>query len=329
MKKYSLAVCGGTFDLLHSGHKSFLKEIFENSERAIIGLTSDEYAAKKNLEIQKFDFRKNELINYLNTFAKDDYEILEIHDVFGPLLDKDLMVEALFVTPETKNGAEIVNKRRKELNFVSLKVEIIDMKKAEDGGFISSTRIRKGEINRDGHVYIKKEWSAKTFRLPQTLRNELQKPFGKILHKVPDKLEGSKVITIGDITTQEFNKKSINQILSIVDFQVQREEKFTEISELVFNGKTEIEKVKNLAGEINGKIFGKIKNSLESKNRKIILIDGEEDLIVIPAILISPLGFRIYYGQPNVGLVEIIVKEEIKEKIYKLLNKFEVYFFDK
>jgi len=324
MKKYNLAVCGGTFDLLHVGHKDFLTQIFEKSERTIIGLSSDEYTAQKNLEIQSFENRKTDLIIFLDTFAKDCYEILEINDVFGPLLNKNLKVEALFVTPETEKGAKMVNNKRQELSLNALKIEIINMKKSENGQTISSTRIRKGEINRDGHVYIKKEWSVKTFRLPQFLRNELQKPFGKILHKVPDKLEESKVITIGDITTQEFNKKNINQILSIIDFQVQREEKFTEISELIFNGKTEIEKVKNLAGEINGNIFEKIKNSLESKNRKIILIDGEEDLIVIPAILIAPLGFRIYYGQPNVGIVEIIVNEEIKEKIYKLLNKFEV-----
>ena len=39
-KKYSLVICGGTFDRLHEGHKAFLRAAFTAGERVIIGLTS-------------------------------------------------------------------------------------------------------------------------------------------------------------------------------------------------------------------------------------------------------------------------------------------------
>ena len=52
-----------------------------------------------------------------------------------------------------------------------------------------------------------------------------------------------------------------------------------------------------------------------------ILVKGEEDLGVLPAILLSPLNTAIFYGQPQKGLVYIKVTETSKQKALKLLQK--------
>jgi hypothetical protein len=52
------------------------------------------------------------------------------------------------------------------------------------------------------------------------------------------------------------------------------------------------------------------------------LIEGEEDLAVLPAILLSPLSWVVIYGQPEEGLVYIPITQEIKLKSLKLLQKF-------
>ena len=51
-------------------------------------------------------------------------------------------------------------------------------------------------------------------------------------------------------------------------------------------------------------------------------VNGEEDLVVLPLILLTPLNTIIYYGQPSEGLVKVIVSESIKDKAYNLVSKF-------
>jgi cytidyltransferase-like protein len=322
--KYKLAVCGGTFDLLHKGHKKFIAAILDQSEKLIIGLTSDNYVNNFKVSVfESYDTRKAKLEEYLASIrAIDRIEIVLIEDVYGPLLNKDLEADALFVTANTLNGAEEINKKRKSLNLPEIKIESIGMEKSEDGELLSSTRIREGEIDRDGELFVKPQWKNKKLVLPKKLRSELAKPIGNILLDVPLKLSGDKTITIGDVTTQLFNGANIGQKLSIVDFVVKRERKFDQLSQLGFLDRIEVQIVDNPAGEISWDLFESIKKSLETE-QSVILVNGEEDLAVLPAVLIAPLGYKIYYGQPNEGLVEVTVDEQTKKRGRELAAKFD------
>ena len=51
-----------------------------------------------------------------------------------------------------------------------------------------------------------------------------------------------------------------------------------------------------------------------------ITVDGEEDLLVIPACVFAPENSFVMYGQPNEGLVIIRVTPEIKAKVQKILD---------
>ena len=44
--EFNLVALGGTFDIIHSGHIALLDKGFSISEKVIIGLTSDSFAAK-------------------------------------------------------------------------------------------------------------------------------------------------------------------------------------------------------------------------------------------------------------------------------------------
>ena len=55
---------------------------------------------------------------------------------------------------------------------------------------------------------------------------------------------------------------------------------------------------------------------------EVIRIEGEEDLLTMPAILLSPLGTYIIYGQFEVGMVVVEVTEEIKDMIKRFIIQF-------
>lgn len=338
MVKYKLLVCGGTFDLLHKGHKAFIKQILDISDKVLLGLTSDLYVQsfKSGNEIENFEARKNAVEQFLDSIGvKTRVEIVPINNAYEPYLESSIQYRAIAVTPQTQHSALDINAKRKK-NFVpELEIVIIPMELAEDGKLISSTRIRNGEINRDGRLYVNPQWQNKNLILPEDLRSELQKPWGEVLNEIPQNINGFKTVAVGDVTAQKFNEKKAGQFLSIVDFLIHREIKFHELSELGFNGQN-VQKIKNPPGTITPELFAVIKAAFgqNSNKRKVILIEGEEDLAVLPVLLIAPLGYSVFYGQPariamqsiaggpNEGLVRIDVTEENKEKAYQLAEKF-------
>ena len=50
------------------------------------------------------------------------------------------------------------------------------------------------------------------------------------------------------------------------------------------------------------------------------VVDGEEDLAVIPLVLLSPLGTKVIYGQPNKGAVLVNVDTKTKDSLSNLLQ---------
>ena len=52
----------------------------------------------------------------------------------------------------------------------------------------------------------------------------------------------------------------------------------------------------------------------------LITVDGEEDLLVIPACIFAPENSVVMYGQPNEGLVIVTITPELRAKVQKILD---------
>ncbi|MDG7054637.1 MAG: GTP-dependent dephospho-CoA kinase family protein, partial [Nitrososphaerota archaeon] len=74
------------------------------------------------------------------------------------------------------------------------------------------------------------------------------------------------------------------------------------------------------AGEITEQSIEIIEQAITSKPPVRIIVDGEEDLLVIPVCIYAPENTIIMYGQPNEGLVVVTVNEEIKKKTKSILE---------
>lgn len=329
--KFNTVVCGGTFDHFHKGHREFLRHVLSISNKAVIGLTSDIYIKAKNDNewIEDYSTRKRELCQFLDQEkAKNRVEIEPIDDIFIPKIWENLPIEAIIVSKNTISGAEKINLKRKEQGRYSLKVEIAPLVKDQGNEYISSGRIRKGEINREGKLYVNPLWIKKNLILPKSLRKEFRKPFGELFrdvdNAVKDKDKNFLIITVGDITTKIFNDNSLGQNISVIDFKVAREKKFYNILELGFSGTEEIFNVDNPAGCITSNLFIKLAEIFKSdiQGKMVLQVNGEEDLTVLPLVLFSPLSAIIYYGQPCEGVVKVVVSEESKKKAYDLMSRF-------
>ncbi len=149
---------GGSFDELHKGHRALLKKAFEVGDHVIIGLTSDRFVAKMNKPHATASYaeRLRELRSFLknNDFSRRA-EIVSINDAYGGVLSAESPIEALVVSEETESSAFAINEKRGEAGLSLLKIVVINMIPSENHNPISTTRIRRGEIDREGRL-IKK-----------------------------------------------------------------------------------------------------------------------------------------------------------------------------
>jgi len=153
MTRFKLVALGGTFDIIHKGHLELLRNGFSISSKVIIGLTSDELARKKGKKPNHdYSTRYTTLENTIKeNFPNSKYEISKLDNDFGPaVLEKE--VEALVVSEETSSKGTELNKLRSQRNSPPVELIVVPMALAKDGTRISTTRIKRSEIDADGNI---------------------------------------------------------------------------------------------------------------------------------------------------------------------------------
>ncbi len=153
MTQFNLVAMGGTFDIIHDGHMALLDKSFSISSKVIIGLSSDQLAAKrgKNL-INNYSKRLSSLNDVIERdFPNSSYKISELENDFGPAVIEG-SVQALVVSEETSSKGVDLNKLRKEKNLSPVEIIVVPMILAKDGKAISSTRIKNSEIDSSGNL---------------------------------------------------------------------------------------------------------------------------------------------------------------------------------
>ena len=157
-EQFDLVAIGGTFDEIHAGHRELLVRAFKLGRHVLIGVSSDNFAAAtkgKNKLRHRFETRVESLVQFIHDeFGNVNFEIKELNDDFGPTsLDRNL--QALVVSEETEPKGHEINRIRSSKGFDPLVIVTVTMLKAEDGRPLSSSRIRYGEIDRNGRVLRK------------------------------------------------------------------------------------------------------------------------------------------------------------------------------
>lgn len=139
---------------MHKGHWFLLEETFNVGDKAVVGITTDDFARslKKEHEVDSYEKRLEDVKEFLRgkgylTRAK----LVPLNDPYGPTIESDKL-EGLIVSEETESTAEIINRKRVEQGRRPLLIFVITMVLAEDGKPISSTRVRRQEVDRYGRL---------------------------------------------------------------------------------------------------------------------------------------------------------------------------------
>lgn len=314
---YFSSALGGTFDHLHAGHESFLRFALERSQKVVLGLVDGMLLEKKiyRSALQSYEDRKRALETFFHREGrKNDVTIIPLFDMCGVATQLPTL-EALFVTPRTLAGAKVVDDGRKQKHLSPLVTECFNMIPDQHGGFLSSTRIRLGQISRDGFVYH--SLFAQDQRLSPNMRKELQKTWGSVLKNRPVTFQDAPVVLIGDMTTTTFLHNRWPFSFAYVD-GVSRQDKKMAYPPGVLT-ETNLE---NPAGSFSRSVVNHItEQGIKNNQGKVFLIHGEEDVLVTPAVLCLPLGTHVIYGDPRSHCMrDIVVTEQIKETLRKLMT---------
>ncbi len=161
--RFRMVAMGGTFDVLHKGHRSLLETAFRLGTRVVIGVTANEFARTlhKPHKVDPYELRLQELRRYLK---RKGYlrraSIRPLYDPFGPTLTSR-SIDAIIVSRRTLPTARRINLARRKRKLRPLAVIPIDLVLAQDLRPISSTRVRRRIITREGKL-VKRAASRKS-----------------------------------------------------------------------------------------------------------------------------------------------------------------------
>jgi len=164
------------------------------------------------------------------------------------------------------------------------------------------------------------------YALTPELRDKFKEPFGTLLRgtfvETTKKLTAivtaekpSKLVSVGDKVSRTLHEHGVVPQLSVTDNRSLRRN----VRPATFHRKRVV-RVKNPPGTITDEAAAAVQKALESDEHVHVVVDGEEDLLTLIAVLHAPENALVVYGQPYVGVVAVRVTAEKRAQARALLD---------
>ena len=126
----------------------------------------------------------------------------------------------------------------------------------------------------------------------------------------------TRIISVGDAVSNSMIEKGISPDVLIVDNQVMRKK----VRPIPVDVSRTLN-IKNAPGTLTDEAWTVIEDALKQKQTTRVLVDGEEDLLTLVAVLCAPEKSLVVYGQPQVGIVAVKVTEQKKKLARRLVEE--------
>lgn len=141
---------GGTFNVLHKGHRRLLETAIANGSVLAVGLMSDDYCRRHKAAVLPYAERERSLREFLDAKeAKFSIAPLNVKEGSAP---SDPELDVLVVSQETQAQGPKINDMRLRNSLRPLRIIVVPYVLAEDYRPISSTRVLDGQIDVEGHL---------------------------------------------------------------------------------------------------------------------------------------------------------------------------------
>jgi len=164
--------------------------------------------------------------------------------------------------------------------------------------------------------------------LTENQRTQLKKPIGELitgtaadcnrrLREVQENEKPRQFILVGDSISRNALQSGIRSDVIVIDRQEKRKEAVEFDS-----GKARVFRVRNEPGTIDLLAWNALAEAVEQGN-SVVIVDGEEDLLTLAAIMIAPVDSVVAYGQPDEGIVIVRISAQKKDEIRRVVDEMQ------
>lgn len=162
--------------------------------------------------------------------------------------------------------------------------------------------------------------------LPTALRPELKAPMGPVFTETSALLAevGDIVVAVGDMVSYHLLEAGRVPDVALVDGKTERDAVDADVREATTGFAHEIT-VENPAATLTADLLAALQTALERADEAstLLVVEGEEDLAVVPAVIAAPEGASIVYGQPGEGMVHVRVRPATVDRAREILSQMD------
>lgn len=144
----------------------------------------------------------------------------------------------------------------------------------------------------------------------------------RVVRTIKEDLAPPLTIAIGDVVTRNISRYDSRPDVSVIDLKTQREPTTFE-ADLAEHYDISL-RCRNPPGSLTAEAWGSVALAILlalSGKHVLVVVDGEEDLLAIPAVLTAPERSLIVYGLRDEALVALPVTRYLKESLRRFIAR--------